>query len=239
MVRGARRIAAGVSLLLGVLFTVSPAAALAAGDVVFRVYLRGTDIGSSSVSLAQDDAGWHITSSAQLAEPFQLSLRQLEMHYDAAWRPLRMTMEQVSPDDSAVVHVAFGLADGTTRTDIVRPGQALWGANKVSPDTIPLPDYVFAAYTALAARLTNATVGMELRVFVVPRFEAVLRLDSVDDQTLRTTSGTVAIKRWRATLQRPEGATPMHLWVSGGQMYRLDLPKEELLVIREDVLERR
>jgi hypothetical protein len=40
-------------------------------------------------------------------------------------------------------------------------------------------------------------------------------------------------------MQRPEGATPIHVWVYNGRLYRLDFPKEELAVIREDVLERR
>src|SRR5690606_10697888 len=106
----------------------------------------------------------------QIGEPYNLSLRQLEIRYGLDWKPQRMTMEQADQTDSAVVHVAFGLADGTTRTDIVRPTQAVWGANTVAEDTIPLPDYVFAAYEVLAARLTAAKTGDEFRVFVVPRF---------------------------------------------------------------------
>lgn len=240
MRRGARRVAAGVSVLFGLLVMVSPADAQSAGDASFRVYLRGNEIGTASVSLTRDDAGWHITGGGEIGEPYKLSLRQLEMHYAPDWRPLRMTMEQASPDDSAVVHVAFGVGtEGETRTDIVRPSQALWGSNRVAPDTIPLPDFVFAAYEALAARLESAKAGMELRVFVVPRFEALLRIDAVDDQTFRTNNGTIPIRRFRMTLQRPEGAAPIHVWVNSGRAYRLDFPKEELMVIREDVQERR
>jgi hypothetical protein len=161
------------------------------------------------------------------------------MHFDANWNPLRMTMEQAQGDDSAVVHVAFGLADGETRTDVVRPGQAVWGSNKVAPDTIPLPDYVFAAYEVLAARLQNATAGSEFRAFVVPRFEGLVHVDLIDDQTFRMAQGTVPVKRYKLTMHRPEGNTPVHVWVYNGRAYRLDFPGEEIAVIREDVLERR
>ena len=110
---------------------------------------------------------------------FQLVLRQLDIRYDDNWRPRIMTMEMASPDDSAVVHVAFGLADGTTRTDVVRPNTATWGANKVSADTLPLPDLVFGAFEGLAGRLSSASPGAELHVFIAPRFEAVMSLDGV------------------------------------------------------------
>ena len=230
---------AAVAFVLTLGCSGSPATAQVAGDATFRVYLRSSDIGSASSSLTRDIAGWTITGGGALGEPYMLTLRQLEIHFTADWKPQRMTMEQADPMDSAVVHVAFGLADGTTRTDVVRPGQAVWGANKVAEDTIPLPDFVFAAYEVLAARLIGAAPGAEFRVFVVPRFEAILHVDSVDDQTLRTTTGTIPVKRWRTTLQRPEGPTPIHVWVNElGRLYRLDFPKEEIMVIREDVLER-
>jgi hypothetical protein len=147
-----------------------------------------------------------------------------------------MTMELVAKDDRAVVHVAFGLSDGTTRTDVVRPNNATWGSNKVSADAIPLPDLVFGAYEALAARLASAAPGDELRIFIAPRFETTMSVDGVVDEEVPASSGTLATRRWRVTLRRPDAPAQMEIWVAGGRMVRLDIPKDGVSVVRQDVL---
>lgn len=207
-----------------------------ASDTTFRIYHRGALIGTTAVSIAREDDGWRLQGTGDLKGTFQVSLPQLDIRYDAAWRPRSMTMELVALDDRAVVHVAFGLSDGTTRTDVVRPDNATWGSNKVSADAIPLPDLVFAAYEALAARLAFASPGQELRVFVAPRFEAPMSIDGVVDEPMPSSAGPLATKRWRVTLRRPEGPSQMEIWVAGGRMVRLDLPKDGLSVVRDDVV---
>ena len=205
-------------------------------ETVFRIFSRGKEIGSQTVALTRMDEGWHLTSTGELREPYQLALRQFDVTYDAAWRPRIMTLEIASPDDRAVVHVAFGLSDGSTRTDVVRDGSAQWGANKVAPDTIPVPDFVFASFEALAARLASASPGMQMHVFVVPRFEGVLYVDGVTDDVFPTTAGSLDTKRWRMRLARPEGEAPLEVWIAGGRLVRLDLAKDGMSVVRSDVI---
>ena len=210
--------------------------AAAQAHITFRVFERGALIGTTSISITREDDGWHLQGTGDLKGSIQVALPQLDIHYDAGWRPRRMTMEMVAKDDRAVVHIAFGLSDGTTRTDVVRPDNATWGSNKVSPDAIPLPDLVFGAYEALAARLSSASPGQELRVFVVPRFEAPMSVDGVVDEQVPTSAGPLATRRWRVTLRRPEeGLSQMEIWVAGGRMVRLDVPKDGISVVREDV----
>ena len=240
----ARRCAAGALLLIG-LGVGSPVATQTDGTSRFRVFHHGEEIGFTAVSLTRDEDGWHLEGSGELKGEFQFVLRQLDVRYDAAWRPRFMTLELATPalqrllgrgpEDHVVVHVAFGLADGGTRTDIVRSSNADWGSNQVSPDTIPLPDLVFGAYEALAARLSLASPGAELRAFVVPRFEATVSVDGVTDEAVRTSSVTLQTKRWRATVRRPEGPVSLDIWVERGRMIRLDLPKDGITVIRQDV----
>ncbi|MBM3821159.1 MAG: hypothetical protein FJW14_19380 [Acidimicrobiia bacterium] len=204
--------------------------------MTFRVYQRGALVGTTTVVITRESDGWRLQGDGELKGDFQLTMPQLDIRYDEAWSPRIMTMELVAKDDRAVVHVAFGLSDGTTRTDVVRPDNATWGSNKVSADAIPLPDLVFGAYEALAARLASATPGQELRAFIAPRFEAVMSADGVVDEDVPTTAGTLATKRWRVTLRRPEGPSPMEIWVAGGRMVRLDVPREGLSVVRQDVI---
>jgi hypothetical protein len=211
------------------------AATTAQSHTTFHVFHRGALIGTTAIAITPEGDGWHLQGTGDLKGDFQVALPQLDIHYDAGWRPRLMTMEMVARDDRAVVHIAFGLADGTTRTDVVRPDNATWGSNKVSPDAIPLPDLVFGAYEALAARLSSASPGQELRVFVVPRFEAPMTLDGVVDEPVLTAAGLLATRRWRVTLRRPEGPSQMEIWVAGGRMVRLDLPNDGISVVREDV----
>jgi hypothetical protein len=205
-------------------------------DTVFRVYQRGVLIGTTAISLVRDGDGWHLRGTGELQGDFQVTMPQLDVRYDAAWRPRIMTLEMVAKDGRAVVHVAFGLSDGTTRTDVVRPDEATWGSNKVSPDAIPLPDLVFGTYEALAARLASAAPGQELRVFVAPRFETAMTVDGVVDEDVPAAGGMLATKRWRVTLRRPEGPSQMEIWVDGGRMVRLDVPKDGVSVVRQDVV---
>jgi hypothetical protein len=213
------------------------AASAAAQDATtFRIYHRGALIGTTAISLARDDDGWHLHGTGTLQGGFQVTMPQLDIRYDTAWRPRIMTMELVAKEDRAVVHVAFGLSDGTTRTDVVRPDNATWGSNRVSADAIPLPDLVFGAYEALAGRLGSAAPGEELRVFVAPRFETAMSVDGVVDEDVPAEAGALAAKRWRVTLRRPEGPSQMEIWVANGRMVRLDVPKDGFSIVRQDVI---
>jgi hypothetical protein len=218
------------------LWLVSASVGAAQDSTTFSIYQRGALVGTTTVVLTREDSGWHLQGDGELNGNFQLTMPQLDIRYDDAWRPRIMTMELVAKEDRAVVHVAFGLSDGTTRTDVVRPDNATWGSNKVSADAIPLPDLVFGAYEALAGRLASAAPGQELRVFVAPRFETAMSVDGVVDEDVPATGGALATKRWRVTLRRPEGPAPMEIWVARGRMVRLDVPREGLSVVRHDVI---
>jgi hypothetical protein len=140
-----------------------------------------------------------------------------------------------SPDDDVIVHVAFGLSAGRTRTDIVKSGEALYGENRLSPDTIVLPDMAFSAYEALAARLASASPGATLRAFIVPRTEVSVRADEVSDDAVTTRAGALAVRHWRVRLMRAEGPTAVELWIAEGRLVRLDIPKDGITVVRDDV----
>jgi len=205
------------------------------GTASFGVFHRGTRVGTADVTLERTEAGWRITSRSEIGGDFQLSVKQFDAEYDLAWRPRFMTMELSTPDEHAIVHVA--MMGTTTRTDIVRPRQeALFGANDVAADTLFLPDYVFGAFEALAARLQNATPGAELAIFLVPRLEARAIADHRSLTTVHTTRGPRAVTRWHLTVKR-DTPTPLEIWSDGGRLLRLDLPDEALSIVRTDVVD--
>jgi hypothetical protein len=204
------------------------------GDASFRVFQRGSLIGSAASSLSRDEGGWVLQGTSEL-EGVRFSVKRLIVRYDDLWHPRDMSMELVTPEDHMIVHVAFGLADGATRTDIVRAGEAVYGSNRVAPDTLVLPDMVFSAYEALAARLATAKPGTELKAFIVARAEVPVALDGVLTETVATRTGTVAAAHWHIRLLQPEGARPADVWITEGRLARLDLPREGLSIVRDDL----
>ena len=223
------------ALLLALLVAAAPAAAQEPGTATFHITDRAGAVGTASATLAREGEGWRLTGISDMPG-LRLAVRQLEVHYDPLWRPRHLTMEMSSPDDDAIVHVAFGLAGGETRTDIVRASGAVYGANKVSPDTLPLPDFVFSAYEALAGRLATASPGTELHAFVVPRFEVPVAVERVEDESVATRSGRLAARHWHLRFLRADGAAVVDLWSADGRLIRIDFEKDGLRVVRDDVV---
>jgi hypothetical protein len=229
----ARRGRASFLLLLTLVLLPLRAEAQDPGAASFRLYERGTLIGSAASAVTRDEEGWLLESSGDI--PGRLTVRRFVARYDERWHPRDMSMELATPDDWVIVHVVFGLADGSTRTDIVRETQAVYGSSRVSADTILLPDMVFGAYEALAARLATTSPGGELRGFIVARIEVPISLDGVIDETVNTTAGTLDTRHWHLRFQLPEGPLPADLWLAGGRLVRLDLPKDGVSLVRTDL----
>jgi hypothetical protein len=222
------------ALLATLVLLAAPVTAQQPSPATFRVFERGAPAGSVSTRLTKQDDEWLLEGSSDLPG-FQLAVRQLEVHYDRAWHPRYMTVQLIAPTDSVIMHVAFGLSGGRTRTDIVRSAQATYGENTVTADTIVLPDLV-SAYEGLAARLASASPGAELRAFLVPRAEVLLRAESVADEVLKATAGALATRHWKLSLVRAEGPMALDVWIAGGRLVRVDIPKEGITVVRDDLV---
>jgi hypothetical protein len=208
-------------------------AAQSVETVTFYVSHRGRGIGSAEVTVGQSADGWRVTSRGRIDGPVQLSVRNFDAQYDQDWRPMSLSMEVETANEHAIVHV--GMMGDVTRTDIVLPNkEALFGANDVPRDTIFLPDYVFGAWEALAARLRTASPGNEISVFAVPEREVKATLERRDPATLQTPAGFRNAMRWRITVNR-ETPVVWELWVDAGRLLRLDLPNERLSVVRADI----
>jgi hypothetical protein len=224
---------AGTTMALVLTLVGADARAQSGGAASFRVFHRGQTIGSAEVTVASSPDGWRVTSRGQAEGPVQLSVRHFDAQYDREWRPMSLSVELATPNEHAIVHVA--MVGGVTRTDIVIPNkEVLFGANDVPRDTVFLPDHVFGAWEALAARLQTATVDSEISVFAVPEREAKATLDRRDATMLQTPAGFQAATRWRITVHR-DPPVVWEMWVDGGRLLRLDLPGERLSVVRSDI----
>ena len=84
--------------LAGALLLTLFCTAATAQETTFRVFQRGVMVGSTTITLAHEDQGWHLQGTGELKGTFQLVLRQLDIRYDDNWVPRIMTMELSSPE---------------------------------------------------------------------------------------------------------------------------------------------
>jgi hypothetical protein len=219
-------------MVLAALLAAAPAAAQAPGRASFRVYEKGVVVGTVETSVERSDGGWRIRGSGRTTGAIPVTIPNLDLLYDAAWRGRFMTMEMKLPDD-AIVHVA--VVGTTTRTDVVRAREARFQSHSVSPDTIFMPERAYGAYEAIAARLTGGYPGLDLPLFVVPIGETRTRVDDVADDEVRTSRGAIRVKRYAMTEFR-ERPTAVDVWADRGRLVRVDFPRAAISVRRTDVL---
>ena len=90
-----------------------------------------------------------------------------EARYDRAWKPIELTVNLTEGGKRWTVHTTFS---GTAASsDITQEGQVQRRTSVVAPDTVVLPNLIFGAYEALAARLATEKPGSQLQVFIAPQ----------------------------------------------------------------------
>src|SRR4026209_176727 len=73
--------------------TEPPSQAPAEGDVQFTVFLGTTRVGVEQVRLARSGSTWIISSTAQFAQPLNLTVNRAEVKYTADWQPTELRVE--------------------------------------------------------------------------------------------------------------------------------------------------
>jgi hypothetical protein len=112
-------------------------AAQTPGKASFVVYEKGVQVGTLDTSVTRTDDGWRLQGSMRTGGTIPVTIVNLDLLYDRDWFGRWMTMEMKQPDD-VIVHVAVGRT--TAQTDVVRPTEARFQSNSVSPNTILLPN---------------------------------------------------------------------------------------------------
>ncbi len=204
-----------------------------AGQASFLVFEKGQQIGTLETSVTRTVEGWRIQGSMQTKGAVPVRIVNLDLLYDRNWSGRWMTMEMKQPDD-VIVHVA--VARTTAQVDVVRSTEARFHSHSASSNTILLPERAYGAYEAVAARLSNAPPGADLPLFVAPIGETRATVDSVTTEQVKTATGSITARHFVLTeiRRRP---TRVDLWVDRGRLLRLELPQEQMRVVRSDVRE--
>lgn len=228
------------NLLLAVLLLAAPDAARGQepAGATFRILQHGAEIGVTSSTVTPEPegepAGWVIRGSSYLGGDYKLTVRRFEAHYDLEWRARFATMELSTPGETVVAHTA--IQGSLNRTEVVQAGKtAFWGSAETSPDTIVIPDMVFPAYEALAARLARTDAGTTLPVFVLPLAEIRLTVESADTSELVMATGPVTARHWKVRFETKSRPAPAEIWAVNGRLARVDMPLDGISVIRTDI----
>ena len=200
----------------------------------FRVFVRGTDTGIEEVTVLESADGWTLRGSGKLRAPVNLAMDYWEARYDRAWKPIELTINLTEGGRRSGPSTPRSTAPSLRATS---PRKVSFSAatSTVAADTIVLPNLIFGAYEALAARLATEKVGGQLQVFIAPQDALPATIHSVTDETIKVAGRSIAARRW--TLQLGGGAAKleMEVWTEGTRLLRLDIPTQMLTVLRDDI----
>ena len=203
------------------------------GSAVFGIYVRGTQIGREQVSVATTASGRIITSSGATAAPLDFTIARFEIKYSPDWQPLELTLEAHTGTTALLLKTSFALT--TAINEVTQNSRTTAKEDQISAKTVVLPNNVFGAYEALAARLWTASAGSELPVYVVPQTEIRLQVRTVTEQSLTGPAGTIPTRRFDVTFRNPDRPVNASVTVDNRlRLVRFELPDLGLLVARED-----
>jgi pimeloyl-ACP methyl ester carboxylesterase len=204
------------------------------GDAIFNVFVRSTPVGFERATLIETADGWIIRSSGQLGPPIDIDNRFFEAEYDREWHPRRVVIDGIAGGESFSLDTSIV---GATATSTLTEGtERSTSTETIDPASILLPNNFFAAYEALAARLSGAESGAQLPVHMAPRGQVVVVVNSVRTQEIETTDERFAARIYSVTFQNPGQPFDAEIWIdSRHRLLRVSLPTVGLDIARQDI----
>ncbi|HTM26391.1 MAG TPA: alpha/beta fold hydrolase [Vicinamibacterales bacterium] len=205
----------------------------APGDSAFSIYLRSNPIGREQVKVSRTDAGWVIVSTGNIGAPVDVAINRFEMKYSGDWQPLEMKLDARVQNAPIAVATSFGMTSAIN--EITQNGRTVAKTDQTSARTIVMPNNVFGAYEALAARIFGSAVNAELPVYIAPQGEIKVLVRAVADQMLTGPAGSIPTRRFDLSFQNP--STPVNaVMIVDNQLrlVRLEIPEIGLVVVRDD-----
>lgn len=201
----------------------------------FRVFVDSTPVGFERLELVRGDDGWTVRSRGDLAHPINLQNRLFEIEYDEQWRPRSLSIQGVRNDSPFSLLTTFGDTGAST---VVEEAGRQTSLDQPTPATaVVLPEYFFAAYEALAARLAGVAIGDDIPVFVPPSGISVARLEATSTSQISTPSSAIEAHVHTLSLGQAGASLPVTVWTDAtGRLLRVSIPSARLDVVREDLV---
>ena len=179
----------------------APAAVPAPGEATYVVFVNGRAIGREQANLARTPSGWTITSSGTLGAPLNLVNKRFELTYATDWQPIELKIDATIADlrdpkaEPRVIGLATSFATTTAINEVTQNGVTASKTDQITARTVVMPGNFFAAYEALAVRLSSMTPGGELAIYVAPQGESKAVIKAVTPATYETPAGTLKARR--------------------------------------------
>jgi pimeloyl-ACP methyl ester carboxylesterase len=200
----------------------------------YTVFLRGTPIGREDITVRSEQGGLVISGTGRLSPPLDIITRRAEVRYTADWSPISMALDGTVQLRENKVNITF--ADGEARVESTLNGQPASKVDKVSHQTLVLPNGFFGFFEAVARRLASVTPPAELRAYIAPQVEIALRVDSMVNERVQTGAQTFGVRRYALTFANPGGNLGFQLTADEqGRLIRVTIPPQSLDVVRDDV----
>lgn len=203
------------------------------GTARFIVTLRGVRVGTEDVTVTRPGGMFKITATGQIGAPIDLITTRFELTYSSDWQPQELAYEGAMGKESMALTTTFGIT--TASSDMVQGARRGSATHQVSPRATVLPVNVFAAYEALAARITQYNVGSRFAVYVAPEGEIFVSLNKVTPRRISLASGIAELKEYDLTLHRPRAPMSVQMMVDGNnRLARVIFRDLVLAAIRDD-----
>lgn len=202
--------------------------------VSYLVFLGANPIGREDVAVVEVPEGWSVRGSSRQGAPVDVVTEQAEVVYDKEWRPIRLLVQGTIRGVEARLETTF--ADGKAVNRIRQGEQEAEEVDEVSANAIVLPNTFLGSYAALARRLVGATAGTELRAYIAPQAELVVRVAALVPERIETPQRAINATRYSLTFANPGADLAVSLWADEqGRLLRLSVPAQRLELAREDI----
>lgn len=200
----------------------------------FRILLQTRQAGSEQISVRRDQSGTTISASGGITGA-GFSLRRAEVVYRADGTADRLSIEATLRQQAVVVKTA--VRDGQAVSVVTQGETTTQVSHAVQPDTVLLPNNVYAAAQGLAYRLVSLQAGATLPLYVAPQAEVRATLSAVTVERLQTAAGQFEVRRHVLDIANPGQPLVAILWAeaANGRMVRYSVPAAGLDVVREDL----
>ena len=233
--RGAAYCTLTTLLLTGVPAVAQPPVDVTPGSVTFNVFVRSTPVGFEQIEVTAGPNSWIIRSRGDLSQPIDLENRFFEIVYDRQWHPQSLTIDGSRSNTPFTVRTTFD-ANGAT-TQLEEGGRQFSSTIAMPPDAVPLPDYFFAAYEALAIRLAGVESGDEIPIFLIPDGVTTARVDQVLSQQIDTGSAVIDARVHRLSLLDADPPLAVEVWTDPEhRLVRVSIPDAALEIVRDDIV---
>lgn len=208
--------------------------ARAEGDVEFTLFLSGTRVGTEQVRLARAGSTWIISSTARFGAPLNTTVNRFEVKYTTDWQPTELHLEATQAGRRLALGTSFAMT--TAINEITQNGATTSKTDQVSARSIILPNSVYAGYEALAARLASTQPGTELRAYVPPQGEIVVKVNSSSAVQLSSPAGMFAARRYEVAFQNPAAPLAASVTIDDrGRLVSLEIPSANLRLVRSEL----